>query len=141
MQDNLLFMIKRIHSYCVKHGNTHMEQHDLTMAQAGFLLILSEYDNHQVSLKEIEKRMGTSQPTIAGIACRLEEKELISSFTDENDKRIKIIKSTQKGKDKLVIIHQGLEQVNKKLLEDFTETEKIILTELLLKLYTNIQNP
>ncbi len=52
-----------------------------------------------VSLKEIEGFLGVAQPTAAGIVKRM-EKNLVSSYQAADDRRVKMIRITEEGRQK-----------------------------------------
>ena len=84
-------LIKRINAKVEKATNNPLLIYDLTSTQFKMLVMLHLIPDHTAMLKELEKYFGVAQSTAAGIIARLEKKNLVASFSDENDKRIKQI--------------------------------------------------
>lgn len=91
------FEFKKINDLLQKKADQTMQELDITFVQHHVLVYLIHRDNHTSSLKQIEKEFKVSQATMAGIVMRMEEKQVVSSYTLENDKRIKMVKITEKG--------------------------------------------
>ena len=75
-------LIRRLYLSLARLSNRILHQHDLTMSQLMTLLLLSGSSEKELSLKELERLLQTSQPDVAGIASRLEKKGLVSRFQD-----------------------------------------------------------
>ena len=89
-------MIKQIHDYMEKDANNSLRSQDLTMAQVGALMELHSAEGRQMPLKELERRLHIAQSTAAGIVVRLEQKGFLESFGDAADRRVKMVRMTQK---------------------------------------------
>ena len=66
-------LIRRLYLSLTRLSNRILHQHDLTMSQLMTLLLLSGSSEKELSLKELERLLQTSQPDVAGIASRLEK--------------------------------------------------------------------
>lgn len=126
-------LFKQINDELRKQLNNHLRSFDLTMAQMGVLMVLGKKADKQMTLKELERDFRVAQSTAAGIASRLEQKGFIESFGDSGDKRIKIVRITEKGEQFCQDAGKHREQTEEKLLSGLTETEKEILLSLLKK--------
>ena len=91
-------LLKQIHDGLEKQANNDLRTHDLTMAQVSVLMLLNDADKETLTLKEIEKALHVAQSTSAGIVSRLEQKGFVESFGDAEDKRIKLVRITQTGR-------------------------------------------
>ena len=58
---------------------------------------LVRQEDHTAELKSIEREFRVSQPTVAGIAQRLEAKGYVEALGSPRDKRVKLIRLTPQG--------------------------------------------
>ena len=126
-------LIKQIHDEIRKNADNAMRGHDMTMAQLEALLELDSAPEKQRSLKELEQRLHIAQSTTAGIIARLEKKGLVEGFGDPADRRIKLVRLTQAGMERIAVAEQGRNEVEARLLAGLTETERDIFLVLLKK--------
>ena len=83
---------------CIKRkANADLEQMDLTIAQHHALVFLVLREDHTAELKELEREFRVSQPTVAGIAQRLEAKGYVEAVPHPTDKRVKMLRLTEQG--------------------------------------------
>lgn len=133
------FLIKQIHDALEKNANNTLREDNMTMAQIGALLLLDEAPEKQMNLKQMEQSMRVAQSTAAGIISRLEQKDLIESFRDCTDKRIKMIRITPKGEACCQRSEWHMGQAETVLLSALTDTEKEIFYTLLRKVGDSIR--
>lgn len=132
-QDTCGAILKQLHDELEKNANNALRPQGLTMAQVGVLLILKDAPQTERSLKDIEQILHVAQSTAAGIVARLEQKGMLESFGNPQDKRIKIVKLTSAGNECCLQAQQHMEETEKLLLSDLTETERSIFHSLLIK--------
>ena len=85
---------------CIKRkANTDLEAMDLTLAQHHTLVYLVRREGHTAELKAIEREFRVSQPTVAGIAQRLEAKGYVEALRHPTDRRIKMLRLTPQGEE------------------------------------------
>lgn len=132
-------LIKQIHDELEKQTNNALRSSDLTMAQMSALLILRQREECQMSLKELERTLRVAQSTAAGIVSRLEQKGFVEAFGDPEDKRIKMVRMTDAGKQCCGEADKSREQIESYLLSGLTGTEKDILLALLTKVRNSFQ--
>lgn len=132
-------LLKKINDELEKNANNALRSQDLTFTQLGALLELNAAAGGQLTLKELERRLHVAQPTAAGIVSRLERKALAESFGDPADRRIKIVKITSLGIERVqkTVMHRI--QAEEHLLSELTETEKSIFYSLLKKVCDTLQ--
>jgi len=123
-QEQCGMLIKQIHDGLEKNANNALREDNITMAQIGTLIELSNAYQHELTLKELEKRLHVAQPTAAGIVSRLEDKGLVEGFTSKEDKRIKIVRITDSGSNCCVRADTKMHQAEEQLLNGFSEEEK-----------------
>lgn len=126
-------LLKQINDELRKNSNNELRSQGLTATQAGTLLELYYALERQLPMKELEERLHVAQSTVVGIVSRLEQKKLVESFGDPNDKRIKLVRITQAGIENVLKANQDMMQVEQRLLSGLTEAEQSILYTLLTK--------
>ena len=126
-------LIKQIHDEVRKNANNAMRDQDLTMAQLEALLELDSAPEKRRSLKELEQNLHIAQSTTAGIIARLEQKGLVEGFGDPADRRIKLVRLTRAGMERIAVAERGRAEVDARLLSGLTETERDIFLVLLKK--------
>lgn len=132
-------MIKQIHDYMEKDANNSLRSQDLTMAQVGALMELHSAEGRQMPLKELERRLHIAQSTAAGIVVRLEQKGFLESFGDAADRRVKMVRMTQKGEKCFQSAEENMKCADENLLGALTTEERITLLHLLKKVCDGIQ--
>lgn len=111
---------------------------DITFQQMNILRYLSENPGRTASLKEMEKNFGTAQATMAGLVVRLEEKGLVNTFHQEEDRRIKMVRLSEKGWKVLSDRYQIKKKTEQKFISDLKPEEIAELNRLLDKLYGTV---
>ncbi|MCI8285595.1 MAG: MarR family transcriptional regulator [Firmicutes bacterium] len=137
--DPCSFLIKQIHDELEKRANNSLREKDLTLAQMGALFELKSSPEKQKPLKELERLLHIAQSTAAGIAVRLEQKGFVESFGDTNDRRIKMIRITPAGEECCQQAEKHMHETESLLLSKLTETEKLIFSDLLKKIFDSLK--
>ena len=91
--------LKTIDESFKKKANNDLLEMDLTVAQHHTLVYLVHQPEHTAELKAIEREFRVSQPTVAGIAQRLEAKGYVEALGNPRDKRVKLIRLTPQGEE------------------------------------------
>lgn len=123
-------LIKRLNDILGRCSNEELRADDMTSSQVKMLMIINETKDECITLKELEKHFGVAQATIAGTAARLEKKEMIESFYDPSDKRVKHVRITDKA----------MLEKEKWFLSALSADEKEELHRLLQKVYDDVNN-
>ncbi len=125
---------------CVKRkANADLEQMDLTLAQHHTLVFLVLRKDHTAELKEIEREFKVSQPTVAGIAQRLEAKGYVESVRHPTDKRVKMLRLTDQGEELCRRSWEKMKARGDRMTAGLTEEELAELDRLLDIVYHNIE--
>ena len=95
----LALKLKRIDDSIKKKANNDLVEMDLTLVQHQTLVYLVHQEGHAAELKAIEREFRVSQPTVAGIAQRLEAKGYVKALSHPTDKRVKLIRLTPQGEE------------------------------------------
>lgn len=128
-------LMKQINDELRKNANNAMREQGLTMTQVGALIELIHAPEEQLSLKELEQRLHVAQSTMAGIVLRLEQKRLVESFGDASDRRIKRVRITREGVERVITAQKMMFQAEERLLSGLTAEERDIFLVLLRKVH------
>lgn len=131
-------LLKQINDIMEKNANNDLRGQNLTISQSGVLVLLDEKKEKTATFKELEKEFGVSQPTMAGILSRLEQKKLVEILTDPEDKRIRRAHLTKEGADKCKEGYKYMKSAEELLLKSLTYAEKQEFLRLLLKIRSSI---
>ncbi|MGN1165354.1 MAG: MarR family winged helix-turn-helix transcriptional regulator [Lachnospiraceae bacterium] len=131
-------LVKMMSEAIERKANAMLKEYDVTSAQIRILSALSMMDNDESTLKELEKIFSFSQAAIAATTARMEAKGLLEGHTAEDDKRIKYVRVTAKGKKYVKVAKERMAEFNEELLEDFSEEERRVLMEGLRKVYKKL---
>lgn len=126
-------LIRQIHCELEKNANNSLRQDDLTMSQSNVLTELDRAPGKQMELKQLEKQLHVAQSTAAGIVRRLEQKGFVEGFGSAEDKRIKMVRITDKGLACCRKAEANMHSTEASLTSALTDTERSILVSLLKK--------
>lgn len=132
-------LVRQLHLMLNKRTNNSLREQELTMSQLMALLILSRSEGGELSLKELERHLHTSQPDVAGVASRLTKKGMVDSFADPQDKRMKRVRITPRGTEYAQNAKSGMEQAEQALLSKMSLAERQMFRELLQKAVDGMQ--
>ena len=132
-------LIKQIHDELEQQANNALRPQGLTMAQVGVLLALVDAEEGQQSMKELEQILRVAQSTTAGIVSRLEQKGLVEALGDLSDRRVKLVRLTQAGRECCCGAEEDMSRTEALILSGLTETERDILLVLLEKVRNSLQ--
>lgn len=117
-----------------KRANQLLQQYAVTFSQIRILMVLYYYVETSCSMKELERIFHVSQQTIAGTVSRLEKKGLIVSFSHPEDKRIKKVMITDKGRQLSVDAEKIILEMEENEFSGLTDEEQKIFLSLLQKI-------
>lgn len=129
-------MLKNLNANFDKQANNRLKDMGLSVTQGIGLVWLSEADDNQLAIKDLEKKFGTSQPTTLGVISRLEQKGLVETYLTQQ--RTKMVKISSAGTELIEDIRKNLEAVDQQFFKGFSEGEKILFIEMLNRVGENI---
>lgn len=132
-------LIKQIHDRLEKRANNSLRAQDLTMMQVSVLIALHYSECQQLSMKELERRFGVAQSTVAGIISRLEQKGLVEALSDPEDKRVKLVHITQIGETCYAEAAGSMQEAEETLLDGLSDEERTTLNRLLIRIAENLE--
>lgn len=91
------WLVKRIAHRLEQNMNNFLKPYNITIMQSWVLMFLKRTEKCY-TFKELEKQFEVSQPTMAGILARLDQKNMIITSQDEKDKRIKKVEISDEGR-------------------------------------------
>lgn len=130
-------LIKRISENMERNANRDLQVCGVTLAQVQMLLVLNRVES--ASLKELEHYFGVAQSTVAGIAIRLERKQLVLSSTDTADRRAKRLQITDAGREICRKADRFIHGAEAGLLSGLTPEEQTEFARLLQKVYLTME--
>ena len=135
----LALKLKRIDDSIKKKANNDLVEMDLTLVQHHTLVYLVHQEEHTAELKAIEREFRVSQPTVAGIAQRLEAKGYVEALGCPRDKRVKLIRLTPQGEELCRRSWEKMKTRMASMTAGLSENELTELDRLLDLVYRNIE--
>lgn len=132
-------LLKQINDELEKRGNNTLRSKELTTAQVGALFVLNSKQDGAMPLKELEHSLHVAQSTAAGIISRLEQKGLVESYGDPSDRRIKMVRISEKGRSACEDAYGDMQKEEQRLLSELTEAEQMIFISLLRKVRDSVK--
>ena len=136
----LSLFLKMVSNLFERELNNKVSLMDLTHAQCRILGFLNLNRDKEIYLNDIEKEFCLKRPTVTGIIRRLEEKEFILIEPKCNDKRYKRVVLTDKSEEILEIMEENLNNAEKILYKNLTDSDKSELYRILTIMFNNIRN-
>lgn len=131
---SVIFHVIKLAETWKKKGDLITQQYGITTQQWFILLLLAgdpniiylQENKHEKDLmaKELAEALNVSRANITNLLNVLIDKNLISQGADENDKRRKRLTLTKEGRVLVEKLEKPRLQVNEKLLNKFSKTEK-----------------
>lgn len=134
--DTQAAMVKTLDALLEKQANNDLRKDGLTLSQISMLLACQEAGG-SCTLKELERLLKLSQPTVAGTAKRLETKGLLIGSMDPDDGRVKRMRLSDAGIRCCSVSRQRMRETDERLLAGFTPEEQREFSRLLEKAIRN----
>ena len=135
----LALKLKMIDDCIKKKANNDLVEMDLTIVQHHTLVYLVHQEDHTAELKAIEREFRVSQPTVAGIAQRLEAKGYVEALGSPRDKRVKLIRLTPQGEELCSRSWEKMKKRIRAMTEGLSREELEELDRLLDIVYRNLE--
>ena len=124
-------MIKQISEALERDCNNNMRRTGMTLSQFNVLMPLGRCPEGTMTLKEIERMLRCAQSTVHGLVTRLEEKGLVTSSGDSQDKRIRVVRITEKGRGYCEAAKADMQDMDARLLEPLDSSEREMFLDFL----------
>ena len=130
-------LLRHLHSSADQAMTNALASVELTAAQ-GHIMGFINHSPSPPCPRDVEEVFHLSHPTVSGILSRLEKKGFLELRPDENDRRCKRIYILPKGRQCHETMHQTILNNENRLVQDFTEEEKRIFSDLLTRAIANM---
>ncbi len=100
-----------------------LAQMDLTASQ-GRIMAYIAHSPEPPCARDIEEHFHLSHPSVSGTLSRMEKKGFLTFLPDENDRRCKRIHILPKGRQCQEWMAQTIQELERKLVADFSEEER-----------------
>ena len=138
MNEDIMYLIKTIADKTCAAADAALKQHGLTFSQLRVLGFLASR-NGSSAQRDIQRHLEVSHPTMVGLVGRLEKNGFVVSFTDEEDRRNKIVRMTEKAIRLGDDLDAGRRQASEELTRGLSEPETGELYRLLNILAKNVE--
>ena len=130
--------LARILHWCTDQAMTAaLDNMDLTAAQGHIMGFLTRQKEPPCP-RDIEEAFQLTHPTVSGILSRLEQKGFIQMRPDDADRRCKRIYVLEKGMEMDEMMRQTIQAMEEKMVQNFTEEEKVQFNDLLRRAIANM---
>lgn len=131
-------LMGKLHRSLKRNYDKQLKEFGLTPCQFEVLMTLWEEDN--ILLSELGKRVSRDGPTITGVIDRMERKMLVKRKRDSNDRRVVKVILTAKSNGMKEELSVAKKQILERITESLTSREINQLEMLLLKMMKNIED-
>lgn len=100
-------------------------------------ILVNFYDKDVMNYKELSKRISKSQQTMTTLIRKLEKESFITIEIDSDDRRNKLVRLSDKGKEFLPVLVEISKDLYDRQYIGFSEEEKEIIKKVLPKLIKN----
>lgn len=130
-------LLRILHSCTVQVMTNALAAMDLTAAQGHIMGYLAHRKDPPCP-RDIEESFHISHPTVSGLLSRLEKKGFLEFRVDESDRRCKRIYILPKGKECNDIMSQTIIENEERLVQGFTDEEKVLFAQFLNRAIDNM---
>lgn len=128
---------RQLHSVTRQRLTEALTEMELTSAQGSIMGYLA-HCSQMPTPKDVEKVLGLSHATVAGLLARMEKKGFIRLETDPDDRRCRRIRTLPKGHACNDAMHRTIEAVEEQVVKDFTPEERKQFADFLLRAVLNM---
>ena len=132
-KESIAVLIKRLELKSERVTASHLKELDLSVAQYRILLILLHHQGQPLRQRDIEARLGLTNPTVTGLVQKLEAGAWIHRVSISGDKRSKGLVVTDQAKSAQEQLETIAKKSQKTLLEHLEVAERKDLRRLLEK--------
>ena len=132
-KESIAVLIKRLELKSERVTASHLKELDLSVAQYRILLILLHHQGQPLRQRDIEARLGLTNPTVTGLVQKLEVGGWIHRVSISGDKRSKGLVVTDQAKSAQERFEQIAKKSQKEIMENLDTAERKDLRRLLEK--------
>lgn len=126
------FLIRRLHQ---NHSALFMEEtlaYNITPVQYSLLTALEEYG--ELDQNSLAHHIGLERTSVAEVLPRLEQRELIARRQSEQDKRVKYVKLSRKGRALVKKMRPAVQKAHDRTIENLSPEERKLFILLMVRL-------
>lgn len=132
-------LVKKINLRYEQIVNCNMKKYGLTKVQSDVLMYLDRNHQHDITQRELEQYLGSSNPTVTGILNRLEQNGFIERIPSKQDARYKNIVLTKQAMEMHSELKQTIKENETNFLSCISEEEREQLRDLLIKVLNHME--
>lgn len=138
MQDDIGRLVKMIHDRLKTRMDAMLKENDLTLSQMRVLEYVHQQDD-QTTQKEIEDYLGVAHPTVVGIVSRLEKNGFLRCFRHPENKRNKIVCTTEKARSLSSFLSENKKQIDMQIRAGLSHHDVSELCRILQIIHQNLE--
>ena len=138
MTEDIMYLIKTIAEKTSAAADMDLRRHGLTFSQFRVLGFLDDRGG-TATQRDIQRHLEVSHPTVVGLVTRLEKNGFVAAFTDESDRRNKIVRMTRKALRLGDELDAERENASAQLMRGLSKDERSELYRLLTVLSRNLE--
>ena len=131
------FLMKQISDKIKVSVDASLKSKNLTLSQYRVLKFISDSET-SVTQKSIENYLNVSHPAVVGIVSRMEKNGYLRCYSDQNDRRNKIVEMTEQAAQISQEMYGEVMLQEEKLLQGLTNEEIESLYHMLCIMYKNV---
>lgn len=116
------YLIKNISDRLKVIADADLKAYNLTLTQSRVMAFLEDHGG-QATQKEIQLFLRVSHPTVVGIVSRMEQNGHLISWQDEQDRRNKIVRLTERAAALGAVMKAGIADIEKTMLSSLSAEE------------------
>ena len=139
--DNLLTILSKVNRNINEYIVQELRKNGIkgvVNSHGAILMVLSDED--KLNYSELSERVGKTRQTMTTLIRKLEKEGYIDITLSEKDKRNKIVSLSEKGKEFIPLMMKISKEIFEIQYQGFSDGEKVLLKELLMRLDQNFIN-
>ena len=132
LDDEVGFLVRRVHQRVTALFQERMRDHDLTPTQFSSLCKMAE--TGEVSQNQLGRLVNLDPATNQGVVRRLQKRGLIQRRDDPNDRRRSLLTLTDQGREVLVACMPAASRITPSVLKPLNSEERALLMDMLRRL-------
>lgn len=118
-----------------------MQSLDKVSGQNGFILVyIHKHKDEKVYQKDIESHFGITRSTASKVVTLMEQKGMLKRIASDDDARLKQLVLTEEAESIVLEVEKGMDEFDKKLVSNLSNSEKETLLALIEKMERSISN-
>ncbi|MBV6633948.1 MAG: MarR family transcriptional regulator [Alphaproteobacteria bacterium] len=132
LDDEVGFLVRRVHQRVTALFQERMRDHDLTPTQFSSLCKMAE--TGEVSQNQLGRLVNLDPATNQGVVRRLQKRGLIQRRDDPNDRRRSLLTLTDTGREVLTACLPAASRITPSVLKPLNSEERVLLMDMLRRL-------